>query len=168
MHNNANDATPHSEHRNELSTGDKTDIAAGVAVLVLIYGGLVWFAYWHNGGADREPLVLCGLVAASAGWLAGILASPYNPEEQSAFGDMGKLIYGFVTGWVLGKVDPLLTHALAVDTGNYQHSLVYIGFGMTSFFIAAAFTYISRKYWIASGVAPTQRRQDRGSGDVRL
>jgi hypothetical protein len=95
-----------------LDAGDWTDIIVAIAVAVMLYSGLIWCALRYSGAISGPLLVLSGLLGASLGWVIGILFSPYDPKEQSAFGELAKLIYGFLSGYVLSKFDPVLTTAL--------------------------------------------------------
>jgi hypothetical protein len=77
-------------------------------------GTLVWAAKRYPGPVSVPLFVLSGLLGASLGWVIGILASPYDVTEESAFGKFGTLIYGFLTGYVVSKFDPLLQKAINV------------------------------------------------------
>jgi hypothetical protein len=135
-----------------LTTGDWTDIVTAVVIAAAIYAGLLWFAM-HYSDASRSPiLILAGLLGASLGWVVGLLVSPYNEGEQSAFGEYGKLIYGFLSGYLLSKFDPVIARAL---TEGVDSSWVVIGcFGLTSFLVAVPVTYITRRYWRRASTAP--------------
>jgi hypothetical protein len=94
------------------------------------------------------------LLGASLGWLVGILASPYDPAEESTFGKFAQLIYGFLAGYGFSKFDPVLQNA--ISGANIDASAV-VCVGVVSFLIAVALTYISRRYW-----APAKRGSNSG------
>ena len=131
--------------RPSLDAGDWTDIIVALAVSSLLSAGLIWIAVNYKETVSAPTLMLAGLLGAASGWVIGILLSPYNPDEGSAFGEMAKLIYGFLSGYVLSKFDPILTDALK-SSGETQW---VIGcFTLISFLTAVALTYITRRYWV--------------------
>lgn len=136
----------------ELAGGDLSDVIIAAVVAVAIFLALGWIAYAYKTGEYMALLLLTGLVGASAGWVAGILASPYNPAEKGAFAELGKLIYGFLSGYVISKIDPLVTEMLKPSTGQAsdERSLVFLAFLLTACMVAAAVTYVSRTYWIVT------------------
>src|SRR5262249_54299989 len=105
---------------------------------------LVWAAKRYPGPVSVPLFVLSGLLGASLGWMVGILASPYDVIEKSAFGQFGTLIYGFLTGYVVSKFDPLLQKAINDGT---MDTWVVVCVGLISFLIAITLTYVSRRYW---------------------
>jgi hypothetical protein len=129
--------------------GDLSDVITAVSVSLILYFGLLWFARVYEGGQAKALLILGGIVGAALGWVAGILASPYNVDEKSSFAELSKLIYGFLTGYVISKLDHLLTKVLDVPKDDQFNSrpMVFAGFVLASFMIAVALTYISRSYW---------------------
>src|SRR4051812_45046385 len=102
---------PAAEIRPSLSGGDWTDIATALAVATAMYGGLLWFALNYPSGYSTV-VILSGLLGTALGWAVGLLLSPYNEAERSAFGELAKLVYGFISGYALSKLDPLITTAL--------------------------------------------------------
>jgi hypothetical protein len=138
--------------------GDLNDVVTAALVSVALYSGLVWFARVHEGGRLNGPLILGGILGAAIGWVAGILASPYNASEKGSFAELSKLIYGFLTGYVISKLDPIISNVLAVPKeGEFQsHAMVFAAFVLSSFMIAVALTYISRSYWYPAAATSTE------------
>src|SRR5215213_10275333 len=96
----------------KLDAGNWTDIITALIASVAFVGGLVWVAVSYSPAIAAPALVLAALLGGAVGWGTGILISPYNSQEQSAFGETAKVVYGFLTGFVISKFDPLLTEAL--------------------------------------------------------
>jgi H+/Cl- antiporter ClcA len=142
-------AQPNTDGADKKETyGNLADVLIAAVVSVVLYGLLVWFAAHYNTGEDQPLLLLCGITGGALGWIAGILASPYDPEKTS-FAEFGKLIYGFLSGYVLSKFDPAITKALGLtgDGPLAGRAMVFATFTLASFLIAVAVTYISRMYW---------------------
>jgi hypothetical protein len=139
-------------------TGDLVDVITGTVVAVGLYFALLWFARHYDNGQELQLLVLVGIVGGVAGWIVGILASPYDPAERSSFSDLAKLVYGFLTGYLVSKIDPVVNRLLDVSPGKPTRPLIYGLFAMACFMIAVAYTYIGRTYWITK----TQRSRSLG------
>lgn len=127
--------------------GNFVDVVIAVIAAAVMYGFLVWIAANYDHGSQATLLLLSAVTGAAIGWIAGILVSPYNAAEQSEFSEIAKLVYGFLTGYVVSKIDPLLTK-IGTEGGN-GHMLVYAAYLLTSFLIAVAVTYITRSYWLS-------------------
>lgn len=130
-----------------MDSGDWSDIILATLVSVFFAAGLIWVALNYSDSIGTPSLVLTGLSGAAIGWVAGILVSPYDPKEQSAFGDYAKVIYGFLSGYALSKLDPIISDAIKT-AGEKQ--IVICSFALVSFLTAAALTYITRRYWTRS------------------
>ena len=53
-------------------------------------------------------LGLLALTSAIFGWVVGMLAAPYSKAEKEHFSELAKIISGFVTGYLLSKLDPVI------------------------------------------------------------
>jgi hypothetical protein len=133
-----------SKNAKKLDAGDWSDIITAVIASLSFVAGLVWVAVHYSPTIGAPPLVLAGLFGAAVGWGAGILISPYNPDEKGAFGETAKVIYGFLTGFVFSKFDPVLTKA--IETGDEKQWLLAC-FAFITFLVSTCLTYITRKYW---------------------
>jgi hypothetical protein len=127
--------------------GGLKDVILATGVVVFLYSVLFWFARRYNNGQELQLLVLVGIFGGAGGWIVGILASPYNSTEGSKFSELAKLVYGFLTGYVISKIDPVVNRFLDVSPGKPTKHLVYCLFAIACFMIAVTFTYIGRSYW---------------------
>ncbi len=129
--------------------GDHTDVIAAIVIAVLLDGGLIWFANTYQDGHYAQSLMLVGITFTALGWIVGILASPYSTDERSSFSDLAKLIYGFLSGYALSKLDPLISELLKPTSMQNidERYVVLVPFGITSFLVAVGLTYVTRRYW---------------------
>jgi hypothetical protein len=125
--------------------GDLSDVVIAAIVGGVIYAFLIWFvALGYDGGRHALGLLLALACATSVGWGAGILLSPYNIREKGAFQDLSKLVYGFLSGYVISKIDPLIA---SLTEGVNETRLVYFSVILTGLIVSVVFTYVSRSYW---------------------
>lgn len=132
------------------NTGNFSDVIAAAGLAIIMYGGLIWFAKTYQGGDHAQLFILAGITATALGWVLGIFASPYSGKERSVFSELARLIYGFISGYVLSKLDPLITRLVEPDAiqnidGRY---VALTTFTIACFLIAAGVTYVTRSYWV--------------------
>src|SRR4051794_31677940 len=122
----------------EMQKGDWSDIIVGGVFAALILLGLGVLARHFSEIVPSSVLLLAGMFGAATGWLAGILASPYNPNERGVFAEFGKLVYGFLSGYILSTVEPILRQTLQPSADkpvNTAFALV-LTYGLISFMVA--------------------------------
>lgn len=132
-----------------FTVGDKVDVISANIVCLLFSSGLLWFAYTYDNGALFRILIFFGIAAAVVGWATGIALSPYNSGEQSSFANISKAVYGFISGYVLSKVDKQINRLFDITIANdFDRKMIIITvFCTTAFFLAVCTTYVSRSYW---------------------
>lgn len=98
----------------------------------------------------RDTLAwLSTALGLTAGWAAGILLAPYQSED-ARFREYAKLISVFLTGYVVSKIDRLFElwfdpeHGPLLLRPLVAHRILL---GITSFLLAAVWTYVARKYF---------------------
>jgi len=124
------------------------DVIFGVIIALILYSILVRIAYCYDGGNHYYPFLLTGVMSVSFGWVVGIMISPYNIQERTMFSEYARLIYGFITGYVLSKSEILFSGAIdKAAKGDVNYYIVaLIMFGVSCFCITVAVTYIARTY----------------------
>ncbi|WP_243358818.1 hypothetical protein [Fundidesulfovibrio terrae] len=132
-----------------FTIGDKVDVISANIVCLLFSSGLFWFAYTYDNGALFRILILFGIAAGVVGWATGIALSPYSTDEQSSFANISKAVYGFISGYILSKVDKQINRLFEITTANdFDKEMIIIAvFCTTAFFLAVCTTYVSRSYW---------------------
>jgi hypothetical protein len=119
---------------------------AASLVSALFIAGILLGVLIHLGDSLAWLSTALGL---TAGWAVGLLLAPYESEEKR-FREYAKLVSVFITGYLVSKVDrlielwfdpehgPILLRPLVVDR---------ILLCITSFLLAAVWTYVARKYF---------------------
>jgi hypothetical protein len=124
------------------------DVIIAVIVSFIMYAGLIWFAFSFDNGTHKPVLILCGISGAAFGWVIGILISPYN-NEVKRFSELAKVGYGFLTGYVVSKLDPLINKIVGIDKTEINTIfMIIIAYFTASLVTSIVLTYISRIYWI--------------------
>ena len=101
---------------------------------------------------DRRVWALNGsilVLGVSAGWLMGIVASPYDASEEKQFFTFGKALSVFASGYLVGKVDKLTERVLSPDfllnPGVAFHVMIFV----SAFLISLVVTFVARRYLAA-------------------
>jgi hypothetical protein len=99
-----------------------------------------------------QLLALLALTGALTGWFAGILATPLSKKEGQRFNELAKVISGFVSGYLLSKVDPLVGSLFQLPaSGRPMITDPYVAkqalVTLSSFFTALLFVVGGRLYW---------------------
>jgi hypothetical protein len=131
---------------------------AGVAATVVV----IWYCLQSG-----DPLLgLLALVGAIFGWITGVLAVPYSSTEKQHFGELAKVISGFVTGYLLSKVDPLINASFAVPREGALPPLMEAPFAeqvlilLASFGIALLFVFNARLYWSPEAIIAAKKARE--------
>jgi len=129
--------------------GDKVDVISANVVCLSFAGGLVWFALTYDNGMSLHVLIISGISSAVAGWATGIAISPYNEDERSSFNQISKVVYGFISGYVVSKIDKQVSKIFEINSLQEldEKFLVIVAFCSASFLLAVCTTYVSRSYW---------------------
>ena len=132
-------------------------VSCAMAVAVAVYIG--WWAY-HP---EAPFLPLLAVTSALVGWVVAILATPYSKEEKEQFSEFGKVVSGIVTGFLLGKLGPVIDALVAVpekggrplimEAGVWPQVMVTVG----SFLLAFLFVFGGRLYWSSDGEEPLRQ-----------
>jgi hypothetical protein len=133
---------PNARSQLVLAGGRWPDVAGPLLVGLVLYIGLLWFAFSFEQGSRLDVLLLAGVFGTTVGWTVGIFSSSPKQDERKEKAPFTNLIYAFVAGYVLSKVDPVITRG--VETGIQTTVTV---FGFTCFLIALALTYVIRRHW---------------------
>lgn len=115
-------------------------------------GVVVWFCLT----SEAPYLGLLALVGAIAGWIVGVLAAPFSSSEKQHFSELAKVISGFVTGYLLSKLDPIIAALLAIRDGGSARIMEspypeQVLITLASFGIALLFVFSARLYWSDEG-----------------
>lgn len=120
----------------------------GSCIMALIAAAYIFV---RSALAADPRLILLALTGALIGWVVGILATPLSDAEGRRFGELAKVISGFVSGYLLSKIDPLIDALLSPDQGRALIMNVQVGeevlTTLSSFFIALLFVFGGRMYW---------------------
>ena len=128
-------------------------------IMALVVGG---YLGWRSFTSPDPVLPLLALTAALVGWVVAILATPYSKDEKKRFSEFAKILSGIVTGFLLGKIGPLLDALTAVPAGGggapitRPHVAEEVLVTLASFFIALLFVFGGRQYW-----SPKKRARER-------
>lgn len=119
--------------------------AIGLGLLMILA-----FTWPTDSPGERYILFLCGLFGSGLGWLIGIFVSPYTTTERSSFKTYATVAQGFLTGFLVSKVDKvfeLVIQDLSNNPAVQERFLVRASFFASSSIFIAIFTYITRTYW---------------------
>jgi hypothetical protein len=80
------------------------------AITSFVFGLLlIWLGYRIGEADNVYPVtyIIC-LAGCIAGWIVGILTTPYDKTDEDKLGRFTKLIGTFLSGYVLGKIDRII------------------------------------------------------------
>jgi len=120
----------------------KTTFATGGIFFAVVVALLL---LWRDANA-----LLGALAGAALGWAAGILLAPYE-EEESRFQRLSKGVAGFISGYVVGKMDRIFDLLMEKGGGtakildsSLQHTF---WIGLICFLVTAVVVFVGRTYW---------------------
>jgi uncharacterized membrane protein len=126
------------------------DLAITWITASLIYGFLLIFAfciYQHR--PETSFIWLSVFLGVSLGWFLGILATPYNLSEQKRLSDINKVAYGFLTGYLISKIDAVLNALMSTeDLLRKERLWVFVVVLVIALLATFITTYVNRSYWL--------------------
>jgi hypothetical protein len=75
----------------------------------------IFYAFRIGEPAEYPINVLIIILAIALGVTLGLMVTPVSSEERTAFADYAKYIATFVSGYLISKIDPIVTAALKPD-----------------------------------------------------
>ena len=64
-------------------------------------------AHWIN--------ISIAALGTAVGWAIGTLISPWSKDEQNDFAIYAKAVSAFASGYLVGKIDPIVTYIFSTD-----------------------------------------------------
>jgi hypothetical protein len=137
---------PNSQEQTVFSEGQK-------AIFILAAGPIGWtitgiLAYFVSPSPSEYATTLvvqmCGI---ALGWLLAFFASPRDEEEQATFSVYAKILSAFVSGYLLSKIEPLITAVLNADLLKSQIPATRLLIFVTSMALAVMNGYSYRLYY---------------------
>ena len=122
-------------------------IIGGTVSALLLGASLLVLCFFVGTGAEVRALsVTIILFGASAGWLVGVLVSPYSVRENEVFPKYAAAASAFASGYLISKADGLIDVVLKPE---YVFAPL-VGFrlvaGLSASIVALIITYIYRTY----------------------
>lgn len=122
-------------------------VLLAVAPALLILGALSYFS-WVLAGAKFEIFALnvtIIVLGVTVGWVFGIFLSPLG-EEKEEFSKYGKALSVFFSGYLLAKVDPVITKVLSAESLFSDLAAFRLLAFVASFVVAMLIAFGWRKY----------------------
>lgn len=95
---------------------------------------------------DKWSNLAALVLGVSAGSLFGVYTSPYTLKETTKFGEYAAAVSAFASGYVLGKIDGLITKLLSPEIMLQRTPGFRLITAASSFIIAMLITYYMRSY----------------------
>lgn len=123
-------------------------LAGSLAFGAVIFITLIVVACILGSSSQERALNLAFIaVGAALGWLLGILASPYGPNEKRQFSELTKAISLFVSGYGLAKIGGLVDALISPDV-LLQPVAGFRGLALLGAIVTATIiTFVFRQYW---------------------
>lgn len=118
-------------------------------IFALLFGVLV-LSLCFVLGADRWSVglnLLVSLLGALSGWALGMFFSPLDEQDAQRLQFVGKTVGAFISGYLLGKVDPFLAEQVkrATETPS-EVNWVRVGLCAASGLLGAVVVFVNRAY----------------------
>lgn len=126
-----------------------------ILVLNLMFLFMIAAALWvhHGDGAALSMTVMVGVFGVLCGWLTGTLSSPSSNREEARFTKYAGLISGFISGYLVSKIDPFVTNLVTRLTGDPIFGFRIMVF-LSCFICGVLIMYFYRAYLVERGHDP--------------
>jgi multisubunit Na+/H+ antiporter MnhB subunit len=122
-------------------------IVVGIGLLLCVIMGV---ASWHIHACNKTDFWLDIAVLTfgiACGWLLGTVVSPTVAQESERFLKLSAAVGSFVSGYLLSKVDPLLTSLVKKEAWNTTSSFRLLMW-LTGLVLALMTVYALRVYFL--------------------
>jgi hypothetical protein len=118
-------------------------------LFALLFGALIVYLCVVL-GADRAAVglnLLVALLGALAGWALGMFFSPIDERDARRLQFVGKTVGAFISGYLLGKIDPFLAEQVKRATESPSRvNWVRVGLCAATGLLGAVVVYVNRAY----------------------
>ena len=121
-------------------------IIGGTVTAAILGGALVVLAFYVGQGTEARAPLLVLVTGASAGWLLGVVVSPYDSRETKAFPKYVGAVSAFVSGYVVSKFDRVLENLLQPEFVTSAIGAFRLLGGLCALLLGLLVTYIYRSY----------------------
>jgi hypothetical protein len=129
-----------------LSNEKKIKLLASVLAVAVLYAAVIGLLIkWQD-----DLALLSALLGTAAGWTLGTLSSPWGKPEIRQFREFGKILSAFITGFVVSKVDHLLSLTSADNHGPVLLEPMVIRrlmLGAACLLTAMMIVFVARRYF---------------------
>jgi hypothetical protein len=95
---------------------------------------------------DRWINLATVVLGISLGWLFGMYVSPYGKGEEQRFGEYATAVSAFVSGYLISKIDGLITKLLSPEQILRPVAGFRLIAGVSTFIVTMLVTYVVRAY----------------------
>jgi hypothetical protein len=129
----------------------RTVVSISSGITLVVVGFLLFLSFKMFLNDDDAYLNIAIFMASSSvGWLLGTFNSPKNSKEKVIFGEYGKAVSAFISGYLVSKLDKLVEMILSPTTLQVPVASFRL-VGSTSCFVTAMLiTYVIGAYVFAS------------------
>ncbi len=120
-----------------------TWITASIIFLFIFITALI-----YKNGEEKSLFFLTAVFGASIGWGLGILATPFDVNEQRRLSEIAKIAYGFLTGYLISKIDTIFNNLISENLLAQEELWILVIVTITSLTTSLTTTYINRSYWL--------------------
>ena len=128
---------------NDLNWKLKSSYIIGATILVVMIIAAFVFPSQKQDSWMGLMLLIAGI---SAGWVIGIVLSPYTTEEKTKFQSYTKAVASFLSGYVVAHLNDLIKYVMKPEfLGNSLHlsKLILL---LAGFCISLVVVYYTRQY----------------------
>jgi len=130
-------------------TGDTYTGRETLIFCFILLATLVVIAFFLETGADRLVTLALMCCSSAVGYSLGVFITPYNAKEKSEFYQIGKFVSALITGFVLAKLEPVVSKILSSDQMVTPAGLFRLASVSTSFLVSLIGVFVYRKYVFA-------------------
>ncbi|MDZ8240314.1 MAG: hypothetical protein RMZ69_24725 [Nostoc sp. ChiQUE01a] len=125
---------------------------AAINFTAIFFGSILFYCLFHIAPERVWLNLLISLLGGLIGWAFGNAASPVSKVEKETFGELGKVVATFFSGYLVSKLDRFVEGVLFRNNQIDENSWISVCLFSSALILASVTVFLNRTYGLGSNL----------------